>query len=141
MSLRHLSNYREVCWKWKPETVHRRMSETVNHLMGWPTHVSDGHNHYTVEDLYWRIGSLDIKLENQRKCTHCDENQKEYITDTVNLMSHIDITLKHMRTAVQGSHEQGSMKMRHLQDKQQGKHKGKHTNPTGQSLRTKFYNK
>ena len=56
-------------------------------------------------------------------------------------MSHIDITLKHMRTAVQGSHEQGSMKMRHLQDKQQGKHKGKYTNPTGQSLRMNVYNK
>ena len=84
------------------------MVETGNHFMGWPTHMADGHNLYTVVDWYWRMGSLDITLENQKLCIRYDENSEEYVTDTANLMSYIDIILKYMRTTNQSLHEQGS---------------------------------
>ncbi len=57
----------------KPEILQRRMSETGNYLMGWPTHNVEGHDHYTVEDWALKM-SLDIILENQRMCICCDEN-------------------------------------------------------------------
>ncbi len=89
----------------KPETVHRKMSATWHHFKGWPTHMVDGHSFYVMADWSWRLGSLDIILENQRLYICCDENLDEYVTDIANLMSHIDIILKHMRIADHNLHE------------------------------------
>ena len=101
--------------------------------------------HMADMDWSWKLGSLDITLENQRLCVRCDENSEEYVTDTANLMSHIDIILKisEEQTTIYANRNQlrvkqkGKQIQRQLKDKQ----KGKHPTPTGQALKTRLYNK
>ena len=104
------------------------MFATGHHHLGWPTHMADGHSFYADMDWSWKLGSLDITLENQRLCVRCDENSEEYVTDTANLMSHIDIILKisEEQTTIYANRNQlrvkqkGKQIQRQLKDKQRG---------------------